>query len=95
MNPLDVHLRLLSILPVRTVRSKRECDLELPYAGKPRGGTHTPADTLALHERIVALHAEGKTRFEISEELDVSLMTLSRHLTGKVKTVNRAKGAKE
>lgn len=85
MNPLQAaHLRILESLPREKVRT-REAKLREGYqvARKPI------ADTLELHEQILAMHAKGLKNYEIAAALDVSRPTVGRHINGLVRAVKR------
>ena len=71
MTALEAHARLLATLPVRTH------DWQPPSSGK--GGRPTQEQTRWLHKSIMKLKALGCSRQEIAKELDVSLVTVTRH----------------
>ncbi len=84
MNHLQAaHLRILESrrLPVRTHEARPREDYQV--ARKPI------AETLELHEQILALHAKGLKNYEIAAALDVSRPTVGRHINGLVRAVKR------
>lgn len=46
-------------------------------------------ETLALHEQIMELHARGVKRYQIAAALEVSRMTVTRHIRGDVRALKR------
>ena len=87
MNHLQAaHLRILESLPRERVRT-HEAKLREDYqvARKPI------AETLELHEQIMAMRAKGLKNYQIAAALAISRMTVTRHVRGDVKTVQKAR----
>lgn len=81
---MRAHQRTLEQLRdrVRTVAARPAPD------GKP--SRPSADETRALHDRIVALDAQGYKRFEIAEMVGRSRSTISQHLNGNISTVAKA-----
>jgi DNA-binding NarL/FixJ family response regulator len=73
MNWQQVHLRLLSTLPVRTHRRR-----EAPPPPPPR--PRSSAATLALRSAIQKRDRQGKSIKDIADELEVTVTTVRNHL---------------
>lgn len=87
MSPgLAAHLRILSETPRERIRTHEQRAPTVDH-----GGRRTHAETSALHVQILALQAEGLKQYEIAEVLDVSRMTVNKHVNGKIKTVKAAR----
>lgn len=78
------HLRILESLPRERIRT-HEAKLREGYqvARKPI------AQTIELHEQILAMHAKGARNYQIAAALDVSRPTVARHINGLVRAVKR------
>jgi DNA-binding NarL/FixJ family response regulator len=74
------HWKMLCTLPVRTVAARAP---EYDRKGKP--GARPPAHTRELHERILILQAKGYRPSQIARELGISLPTVGKHLSGKIR----------
>jgi DNA-binding NarL/FixJ family response regulator len=77
---LRAHMRLLAVLPVRTVSSR-----VARYPDSKMGG-RSKRETEHLHQRILALHEQGHKRREIADALNVSLPTVGKHLNGRIRS---------
>lgn len=75
---LEIHLRLLSVLPVRTVQSVSSREY------RRHRGVAIPTDRFKL-ERMREMDAQGIERQVIARELRVSSATIVRHLGKKPK----------
>jgi DNA-binding NarL/FixJ family response regulator len=82
---MKAHLRLMAILPVRTIRAKVRREVSRPEAYDGVAGYRRPEDTVRLHAEIRQLHAQGKSRKEIAKLCSVSTETVRRHLNGLTK----------
>lgn len=81
---LAAHFRLLERLPREQIRTHKARPVQVD-----KGGGQAKADTIHLNARILALHNAGKKRYEIAAILHVSKPTISRHIGGRVKAVQK------
>ena len=87
MNALQAAaLRILESTPRERIRV-HEAKLRDGY----QTGCRPVKETLARHEQVMALHAKGLTSKEIAVVLEVSRMTVDRHIRGQVRAVQKAK----
>lgn len=78
------HLKLIETLTARTIPARPRLPGYIPLkAGTP--GSRPPEQTKALNIRIKELHALGWQDDQVASELQVSRLTVWRHLSGKVK----------
>lgn len=74
-------MRLIATLPVRTVSSRVPA-----YDPNRKQGGRSKRETEYLHQRILALYADGHKRRDIAEALNVSLPTVGKHLNGRIRS---------
>lgn len=78
---MQAAFKLLTTTPPERIHK-----FERDWDAQQQKGTRPPRSaTLELHQRIVALHMEGKRGFEIARIVGKSKTTVSKHLTGKIK----------
>ena len=79
------HLRMMESTPQERVHTHLQEARPLGSGCLPRG--RTKEDTARLNHAINALKRKGLKQFEIARELNVSRMTVSVHLRGRIKAV--------
>jgi hypothetical protein len=94
MNPKqEVHLRLVSTLPTRTVVAReRRVDPDTVYSSRKQGELRGNEERERLIRRVHRLSAAGVERRDIAEALDLSTPTVDRYLALDLSTA--PKGAK-
>lgn len=88
----NVHLRLASSLPSRTVEARlRPLDPQMVYSSRKPGSLRwTPEEQLRLIRRAQQMRAHGVERVDIAEALDISTQTLDRYLATDLSTAAKA-----
>jgi DNA-binding NarL/FixJ family response regulator len=78
------HLHLMESLPAERIRRHEWTPVEVKV-----GGRLDVAETRKINREILYLASRGLKQCEIARELDVSLTTVWRHLSGRVKSVRK------
>lgn len=85
MNPaLQAHMRLMESTPRDRVHTHYEPSLE---ERRLKWWRITSMTTREINTRVKELKARGKRQFEIAAELRISLVTVSRHVNDKIKSM--------
>lgn len=91
MRALDVHIALLSKLPVRTVTSRHKpADPSMVYSDRKQGGGRDVVEQARLYRRAREMRAAGVDRCDIAEALNLSTGTVDRYLAGNISTAAKA-----
>lgn len=89
MSPaLEAHMRILSAIPPERVRTHHWKGEEVDARHEPR--SRSAESTKELHDAILRLHRDGWPNVAIAAVMEVTPMTVSKHLRGLIKAVRHA-----
>lgn len=84
LNAQKAHMRLMESTPAYRVSTHHQTSAE---ERRRRWWRVTSMSTHEINTRVKELKARGKRQFEIAAELRLSLVTVSRHVNNKIKSM--------
>jgi len=92
MKPLEVHWRLMSRLPVRTIetRHKPASSAQVFSDRRPGEMRGRHEEQKRLYQRVMRMHQAGVERADIAEALNLSTGTVDKYIAGNLSNAAKA-----